>query len=300
MRCLGFNVLPRRLAALLCKSCTGTIRQNTSEHPICLSGVELYESGREAEALPLLEKEASAEVVPGLACLYYGVAMTEYKKDANYIFAAEEKVGEHLDSDFVLMATGAVLWRIGLKIDGVERMRRAIDLNPSCQNLHVCASHIYRENEYADEALKYYDMILAEYPNDAEALMGRGYYLAHKAMYSQSATVYDKVTHIDSVNAMAYHNLGCALAEQGKYREALSPYFKAVCLKFGYEAYAGVAYCFLKMGRLRKASRYAKRTLRMAPDYDNAKEMLKEIAELKATRSLWVRIKRALSRITRY
>ena len=78
---------------------------------------------------------------------------------------------------------------------------------------------LYDLGQY-QEAIGYYDKVLAIDPNDVYALINKGSALDDLGQYEQAIEYYDKVLAIDPNNVDSLNNKGEALDELGRHQEA--------------------------------------------------------------------------------
>ena len=79
-----------------------------------------------------------------------------------------------------------------------------------------------------DQAIVYYDKILAEDPNNVDALNSKGVALDAGGNYTGAIEYYDKVLAMNTTDVDALFNKGFALANLGDYTEAIEYYDKVL------------------------------------------------------------------------
>ncbi|MGD9673462.1 MAG: tetratricopeptide repeat protein [Candidatus Nitrosocosmicus sp.] len=102
-------------------------------------------------------------------------------------------------------------------------------LDTSLDELYEKATQLHDAGNY-DEAITYYDKVLAIDPNDVYALGNKGGALFNLGKYDEAITYYDKVLVIDPNDVYALGNKGGALFNLGKYDEAITYSDKALAI----------------------------------------------------------------------
>jgi len=145
------------------------------------------------------------------------------------------------------------------------------------------------DGNYSD-ALRLYDLILKEDPDNVNALVDKGVTLQNIRKIKQAISSYDKVLAIAPDNLDALLNKGAALHSNQKYLQAIDCYDKA--LKVDKRCAMALAYKGLslgEMGKLQDAIKYFKKALSIDKYYDLAnisndiaQDLLKSIKEKKS------------------
>lgn len=238
-------------------------------------GIALFEDGRGREALPLLRKEARKEEPPGLATLYLGAAESDRHGDASYVEEAARCVGDNVPEDLVLQVVGATKYDLGSREDGLDLMRKAVQLNPSRKNILVFATRLddSRENDY--EAIRLYERLLENNDEDVNALLGWAAIAGEQGQATEAQEALRKLLRLLPEDPKAHYELGNILEREDEPAFALLLFQRAVELGHWRPqvVWVGIADCYLKLGKPTKAARAVKKALKIEPEFDYALEI---------------------------
>jgi tetratricopeptide (TPR) repeat protein len=95
------------------------------------------------------------------------------------------------------------------------------------ETLYNTANNFYDNQKY-DEAIQYYDKVLAINPSAVGALNSKGLALDHLQRYDEALQSFDKALEIDPSSVNALNNKGLALDHLQRYDEALQSFDKAL------------------------------------------------------------------------
>jgi tetratricopeptide (TPR) repeat protein len=95
------------------------------------------------------------------------------------------------------------------------------------ETLYNTANNFYDNQKY-DEAIQYYDKVLAINPSAVGALNSKGLALDHLQRYDEALQSFDKALEIDPSSVNALTNKGLALDHLQRYDEALQSFDKAL------------------------------------------------------------------------
>jgi tetratricopeptide (TPR) repeat protein len=108
------------------------------------------------------------------------------------------------------------------------------DLKKRAQSARgALAENYLKAGAYAN-AVKEYRALLADTPDNLDAMSNLGLALYHTKDYVAAISTYREVIKRDSKNAIAYNNLGVVLEASGKRTDAVDSYRKALALKPDY------------------------------------------------------------------
>ena len=138
--------------------------------------------------------------------------------------------------------------------------------------------------EYVDDgdysnALKLYDLVLREEPDNTHALIDKGVTLQNMGRLKSAIRCYDKVLTHSPKHVDALLNKGASLHSDQKYLEAIECY--DIALKVDKKCTMALAYKGLslgEMGKLQDAIKYFKKALSIDEHYDLA-NISKDIAQ---------------------
>ena len=97
------------------------------------------------------------------------------------------------------------------------------------ETLYNTANNFYDNQKY-EEALQFYDKVLAIDPSSVNALNSKGLALDHLQRYDEAVQTFDKALSINPSSVNALNNKGLALEHLQRYDEALQFYDKALSL----------------------------------------------------------------------
>ena len=95
------------------------------------------------------------------------------------------------------------------------------------ETLYNTANNFYDNQKY-DEAIQYYDKVLAINPSAVGALNSKGLALDHLQRYDEALPYFDKALSINPSSVNALNNKGLALDHLQRYDEALQSFDKAL------------------------------------------------------------------------
>ncbi len=232
-------------------------------------------------------------------------------RDSIALFQHAVEVRE--DNSLAHACLGAAFLRQGNPIPAEKHLTRALEINPRYpEALNDLGTILSDQGRYA-EAVARLTQALALSPNYAEARNNLGLALARMGRSAEAIEQYRVAISLDPRSPKALNNLGAALAQQGR-REEAKPYFlRALAIDPGnadaldnlgllyyelkdyansrasferglrHNAMNPKAFFFLGMiavaeGRDREAEGYFSRAVKLAPDFEEAAERLREVA----------------------
>ena len=177
-----------------------------------------------------------------------------------------------------MQVKGATIYDIGIKEKGLNLMRKAVRINPSRQNIMVFVTRLENHQEYSEEVIGLYDLLLERDKSDIFAIVGRGYGLLDQNRLSEAEMCARQAISLDPDNAQAHYLLGNILLESQDYSGSIAEFKKSIPLGYWSPecALGGCAYCWLKLGEFGKASEIAKKALAINPNYEFGIKTLKE------------------------
>jgi tetratricopeptide (TPR) repeat protein len=97
------------------------------------------------------------------------------------------------------------------------------------ETLYNTANNFYDNQKY-EEALQYYDKVLAIDPSSVNALNSKGLALDHLQRYDEAVQTFDKALAIDPSSVNALNNKGLALDHLQRYDEAVQTFDKVLAI----------------------------------------------------------------------
>lgn len=171
-------------------------------------------------------------------------------------------------------------------VEAIEQYRRVLTMNPSLpQRLDtqgLLAVALFHAERY-DEAIDAYRQYLARRPGDVDALTNLGIALIAAERLDDALGAFRRAVELDPENADPRRNLATALFDSRNIDEAAVHAAQAVALRPGDAAAHDLFGRILAVqGRLAEAQAQFERALQAAPDYEEARENLARLEQLKA------------------
>ncbi|TAL09577.1 MAG: tetratricopeptide repeat protein [Nitrospirae bacterium] len=157
----------------------------------------------------------------------------------------------------------------------VDRIGRAIALNPGVAEFHNNIGEAYRALGKSQEAIASYQRALALKPGFAEAQYNLGLLHGQLGRLAEAEACYRRALAANPAYAAAHNNLGNVVKEQGKTEEAAAHYRRAVALKPDFaEAHNNLGALLQEQGRVKEAVGCFRQALSFKPDYAEAENQL--------------------------
>jgi tetratricopeptide (TPR) repeat protein len=162
--------------------------------------------------------------------------------------------------------------------EAIVHYRRALQIKPDFAQAHSNLGTALLLKGQVDEAIAHYQKALEIDPNFAEAQYSLGNAFLAEGEYSESIAAYEAAVSIRPDYFEAHYNLGRVLATIGKTGEALDEFNEA--LRVG--GNSAKVHCALgsllgRMGHREEATAHLVEALRLKPDYEYAKQQLREL-----------------------
>jgi len=168
------------------------------------------------------------------------------------------------------MAEG--LEKDGKDSDAAACYERARQLDPATGDR---AAHrlaiLYDRNDEQAKAMAEFTSLLKKRPRDAALLCDVGYSHYNRGRWAEAEVLLRKAVAADRTSKRAWNNLGLALAMQGKEREAVEAFEKAVTPA---EAQANLGFCLAVQGKRDEAKAAYRRALVLEPALRTAQAAL--------------------------
>ena len=124
---------------------------------------------------------------------------------------------------------------------------------------------------HSDAAIEYFRQVTRLRPDNAAAHSNLGNVLASSGQINEAIASYRQAIRVNPENAEAYSNLGSVLKGAGQIDEAIASYQKAIVLKPDLpEAQYNLGNALRSMGRLDEAIAAFRQAIRVKPDYPQA------------------------------
>jgi tetratricopeptide (TPR) repeat protein len=162
--------------------------------------------------------------------------------------------------------------------EAIAHYRKAVQINPDFAQAHNNLGTALLLKGQVDEAIAHYQKTLEINPNYAEARYSLGNAFLAEGRYSESIANYEAAVRIRPNYFEAHYNLGRVLATIGNDRQALKEFNEAVRINGdSAEVHCTLGALLGRMGHREEAVAHLAEALRLKPDYENAKQQLREL-----------------------
>jgi tetratricopeptide (TPR) repeat protein len=162
--------------------------------------------------------------------------------------------------------------------EAIVHYRRALQIKPGFAQAHSNLGTALLLKRQVDEAIAHYQKALEIDPNFAEARYSLGNAFLAEGKYSQSIAAYEAAVRIRPDYFEAHRNLGRVLATIGKTNEALKEFDEALRINGNSaEVHFTMGSLLRQMGHREEAIAHLAEALQLKPDYEYAKQQLREL-----------------------
>jgi len=264
---------------------------NTSNNYIAHTNLAqtLSQSGRFAEAIAECEK--ALKIKPDFAAAHnnLGSALQENTRsgdDARRQGGAVDEAIEHyrkalqIKPDFTQARSnlGNALLQKGQMDEAIAQFQKALEMEPNDAEAEFSLGKAFLQKGEINKAIVHYQKAVEISPDYAEARYSLGNAFVAEGKYSDAIANYEAALRIRPDYFDAHHNMGCVLATIGKTDKALEQFNEALRLNGN----AAEDHCILgsllaRMGHRQEAVAHLAEPLRLKPDYEYAKQQLREL-----------------------
>jgi tetratricopeptide (TPR) repeat protein len=228
------------------------------------------------------QKKALKEEKPAFNTLMVGLIQGVYAKDRSFIDKAAELVKDNMKESDILSFTGVALCSIGYQEEGLENVRKAVELNRSHLNIIALIGEL--DEQYSEEKLKLCQEVLDTNPNDVDAIRGIAAAHIYNKKFEEAERYILKALKINPKDWRVRQTYGGILYSQEKYLQALKEFKKAYWLSFNFRSkylWEHFAHIYYYLGKYRKAKKAALKLkkIMMSENIDISKTHLKELLE---------------------
>jgi len=132
------------------------------------------------------------------------------------------------------------------------------------------SAQFFKKGNY-DDSIKFYNVIIDNYPNISEAYTNRGACFQNKRLYDNAICDYETAIKLNSRDAKAFNNLGTIHYQKGSYQKAIKLYDKAIDIDPAHTIpYANRGTTYLIQGKYDNALNDFNKLLELDPNSDSA------------------------------
>ncbi len=173
---------------------------------------------------------------------------------------------------------GNVLLQKGQVDEAIAQFQKILEMDPHIAEAEFSLGKAFLQKREVNKAIAHCQKALEIEPDHAEAQYCLGNAFIAEGKYSEAIANYEAAVRTRPDFFEAHHNMGCVLATIGKTDEALEQFNEALRLN-GNDAQAHFALGSLlaRLGRREEAVAHLAEALRLKPDYEDAKQQLREL-----------------------
>jgi len=239
---------------------------------------------RHSEACSILKIALETRPKNSMALAY--MAAIEIEQNDNYELGQSymKKAFDYSTIDELsrLYMTKGVLWydHLNNKAEGLEYLEKAVELLPNKYTLIPLAHRI--EDTDPERAERLYKKVLCTEPENTDAIYWLGKLASKNHKWAEAIEWAVKAESLEPEDADTKVLLGYARFNTGDFSGALNCYFEADNLDFTerHLLYYRIGQCYQKSGDLRKSLEYVRKALAASPNFEDAKNLLKEIESI--------------------
>ena len=222
-------------------------------------------------------KKAEMENPPAINTFWVGVIQAEITSDKSLIDKTEDLVKDNVSHDQKEYVFGLALCGMGFMQEGQTRLRKAVELNPTDENIRGLNISL-NDREFDYERYLLSKKLLSRNENDPIALIILSEVLARYGRWLEASAYVKRALNIWPRNCVAHEWSGQSYLRREKYRSALLRFKLSTDYgnKDGYPV-ACVGLCYFILGKYNKAREYVKKALDIELSQRWASDLLKEI-----------------------
>lgn len=171
-------------------------------------------------------------------------------------------------------------YKKGLVEDAILQYKKALEIDPAHRDARYNLALLYQEQGRNEEAIKEYIIALQYRPDDFYTLNSLGLAFFQKGFFEKALSLYRKTLDIDPESVAPYNNIGMVYAVMGRVGEAEKWFKKGLMIDSeSAESYYNLGFLYQNNGKLDEAVKAYKKAISIRPDYEEAKDRLREIEE---------------------
>jgi tetratricopeptide (TPR) repeat protein len=249
----------------------------------------LSQSGRFAEAIAECEK--ALKIKPDLAAAHnnLGSALQQNTQSGDGARGQDRAVDEAIEHfrkalqikpDFTQARSnlGNTLLQKGQVDEAIAQFQKTLEMEPNYAEGEFSLGKAFLQKREVNEAIAHYQKALEINPDYAKAQYYLGNAFVAEGKYSQSIAAYEAAVRIRPDYFEAHRNMGRVLATIGKTNEALKEFDEALRINGNSaEVHFTLGSLLRQMGHREEAIAHLAEALRLKPDYEYAKQQLREL-----------------------
>jgi tetratricopeptide (TPR) repeat protein len=248
----------------------------------------LSQTGRFDEAIA--ECREALKIKPDFAAAHnnLGDALTQSKPGGGTVpgqNALDEAIGHfraalQIKPDFMQARSnlGNVLLQNGQMDEAIAQFQKILEMDPHIAEAEFSLGKAFLQKREVNEAIAHYQKALEIDPDYAEAQYYLGNAFIAEGKYSEAIANYEAAVRTRPDFFEAHHNMGCVLATIGNTDKALEQFNEALRLNGNDpQAHFALGSLLARLGRREEAIAHLAEALRLKPDYEYAKQQLREL-----------------------
>jgi tetratricopeptide (TPR) repeat protein len=248
----------------------------------------LFESGRFDEAIA--ECREALRIKPDLAAAHnnLGAALIRSSQASGTALpqnSIDEAIGHYraalqIKPDFMQARSnlGNALLQKGEVNEAIAEFEKALEVDPQYAEAEFSLGKAFWQKREVNEAIVHYQKAVEISPDYAEARYSLGNIFVAEGKYGEAITNYEAAVRIRADYFEAHYNLGCTLATLGNTSDALVELNEAVRINGeSPKAHCTLGSLLARSGHREEAIAHLTEALRLMPDYNDAKQQLREL-----------------------
>lgn len=220
--------------------------------------------------------KALRETKPSYYTLLATLSVAIVKRERHLADKVINLTRENMPRHIHLSLIGSALCDLGSRDEGMIMLRDAVKLHPSHSYLLTLAA----ETDDLDEKEQLSKQVLAENPNDVDALRHLAYAKYFKGEHEEAGALIEKILLEDPNNIYALEDKGNMYFDKETYSDALEQYLKIKLKPIPISLQLKICHCYYLLGMIGKAKRIAKKIqakVSLINEVENANKLLAEI-----------------------
>ena len=173
---------------------------------------------------------------------------------------------------------GDALLQKGKMDEAIAQFQKTLEMEPNYAQAEFSLGNALLQKREVNGAIAHYQKAVEIRPGYAEARYSLGNAFVAEGKYSDAIANYEAALRVRPDYFEAHHNLGCALATIGNAGKALEQFNEALRINGNApEVHCALGGLLAGMGHREEAVAHLAEALRLKPDYEYAKQQLREL-----------------------